>query len=93
MRAVDTNVLVRLITRDDRKQAESAVIAVEMLLNHQHLTIQEADVVATALENFRKRPTVSFTDNLIVEIARKSGHIPVGTFDRNLAKLEGTERL
>jgi predicted nucleic-acid-binding protein len=126
MRAVDTNVLVRLITRDDRKQAESAenfvsrgawishlalaetvwvldsvyelgsdqiATAVEMLLNHQHLTIQEADVVATALENFRKRPTVSFTDNLIVEIARKSGHLPVGTFDRDLAKLEGTECL
>ena len=73
--------------------SDQIATAVEMLLNHQHLTIQEADVVATALENFRKRPTVSFTDNLIVEIARKSGHVPVGTFDRDLAKLEGTERL
>jgi predicted nucleic-acid-binding protein len=117
---------VRLITRDDHKQVESAeafvskgawvshlvlaetswvldsvfelgsediATAVEMLLNHEHLTIQDADVVATALENFRSRPAVSFSDNLIVEIARKNGHVPLGTFDRDLAKLEGTQRL
>jgi len=46
--------------------------------------------VAASLENFRRRPSVSFSDNLIVEIARKSGHVPVGTFDRDLAKLDGT---
>lgn len=126
MRAVDTNVLVRLIARDDRQQAESAeefvskgawvsqlvlaetswvldsvfelgaeqiATAVEMLLNHERLTIQDADVVEAALENFRERPAVSFSDNLIVEIARKNGHLPLGTFDRDLARLEGTERL
>ena len=126
MRAVDTNVLVRLIARDDRKQVESAeefvskgawvshlvlaetswvlesvyelnpellALSIEMLLSHAQLTIQDADVVETALENFRKRPAVSFSDNLIVEIARKSGHLPVGTFDRNLSKLEGAQRL
>ena len=126
MRAVDTNVLVRLITRDDPKQVSSAdafvakgawvshlvlaetvwvldsvyklnseqiVTAVAMLLNHEHLTIQEADVVATALESFRKRPAVSLTDNLILEVARKNGHVPVGTFDRNFGRLEGVERL
>jgi len=126
MRAVDTNVLVRLIARDNRQQVESAeefvskgawvshlvlaetswvldsvfelgseqiATAVEMLLNHEQLSIQDADVVELALENFRKRPAVSFSDSLIVEIARKSGHLPVGTFDRDLAKLEGTERL
>ena len=87
MRAVDTNVLVRLIARDDRKQAESAedfvskgawvshlvlaetswvldsvydlrpeqiATAVEMLLNHEHLTMQDSAVVAAALENFRQ---------------------------------------
>jgi predicted nucleic-acid-binding protein len=126
MRAVDTNVLVRLVTRDDEKQVDSAedfvskgawvshlvlaeaswvldavfeleaaqiATAVDMLLNHEHLTLQDADVVAAALESFRKRPAVSFTDNLILEIARKSGHLPLGTFDRDLAKLEDTERL
>jgi predicted nucleic-acid-binding protein len=126
MRAVDTNVLVRIIARDDPKQSEAAdsfvsrgawishlvlaetvwvlesvyelsaqqiATAVAMLLNHEHLTIQEADVVTAALESFRARPKASLTDNLIVEIARKNGHLPVGTFDRELAKVEGTERL
>ena len=126
MRAVDTNVLVRLITRDNSKQVEAAeafiakgawvshlvlaetswvldsvyelhpelmALAIEMLLNHEHLTVQDAETVEAALKNFRKRPAVSFSDNLIVEIARKNGHVPVGTFDRVLARLEGTHRL
>jgi len=28
-----------------------------------------------------------------LEIARKAGHLPLGTFDRNLARLDGTRRL
>ena len=126
MRAVDTNVLVRLLTRDDAKQvaaAESFVArgawvshlalaeatwvldavyergpaeiatGVEMLLNHQHLSLQDSDVVAAAVEQFRKRPALGFSDCLMVEIARKAGHLPLGSFDRNLAKIDGVERL
>jgi len=126
MRAVDTNVLVRLITRDDKKQVESAeefvskgawvshlvlaetswvldsvydrtrddiAKAVEMLLNHEHLTLQDHDVVEAAVEKFRKHKGVAFSDVLVLEIARKSGHVPLGTFDRNLARLEGAKRL
>jgi predicted nucleic-acid-binding protein len=126
MRAVDTNVLVRLIVRDDPKQVEAAeefiskgawvsclvlaetswvietifkrdsdqvATAVEMLLNHAQFTIQDADAVQAALEKFRKRPAVGFSDNLIVEIARKNGHLPLATFDRDLSRLEGTQRL
>ena len=29
----------------------------------------------------------------VLETARKAGHIPLGTFDRSLAKLDGTQRL
>ena len=126
MRAVDTNVLVRLIVRDEPKQVEAAeafiskgawvshvvlvettwvlesvyelnpaliAVTVEMLLNHEHLTVQDADAVEAALESFRSRPTVSFSDSLIVEIARKTGHVPVGTFDKALAKVDGVQRL
>ncbi len=126
MRAVDTNVLVRLLTRDAPAQvtaAESFVaggawvshlalaeamwvlaavydrtpsdiaVAVEMLLNHQHLTVQDGDVVANALELFRRRPSVGFSDCLILEVTRKAGHLPLGTFDRSLARLPGAERL
>jgi predicted nucleic-acid-binding protein len=126
MRAVDTNVLVRLVTRDDRKQvaaAESFVskgawvstlvlteatwvltalynlsqaeiaTAIDMLLHHRDLIIQESDSVAAALEQYRKRPALGFSDCLILETARKVGHLPLGTFDRNLSKLHGAEGL
>ena len=126
MRAVDTNVLVRLVTRDDAKQVAAAEAfvergawishlalteatwvlstvyglgprdigrAVEMLLNHQDLTLQESDVVSNALAQFRKRPALGFSDCLMLEVARRAGHLPLGTFDRNLARLEGAERL
>lgn len=126
MRAVDTNVLVRLVVRDDPEQvriAESYIVtgawvshlvlaetvwvvdavydrtpeqiatAIDMLLNHKSLTIQDAEVVTQALEQFRKRPATGFSDCLVLEIARKSGHLPLGTFDRDLAKLDGTKWL
>ncbi len=67
--------------------------AVELLLNHESLTLQDADVVARALTHFRARPALGFSDCLMLEIARKAGHQPLGTFDRNLAKLPGTQRL
>ena len=90
MRAVDTNLLMRLIVRDDPTQLAAAV---EMLLNHAQLSIQDADVVANALDQFRKRPALGFSDCLVLEIERKAGHLPLGTFDRALSRLEGAERV
>lgn len=90
MRVVDTNLLVRLIVRDDAAQVAAAV---EILLNHAQLAIQDPDVVARALTHFRNRPALGFSDGLVLEIARKAGHLPLGTFDRGLARLEGAERL
>ena len=126
MRAVDTNLLVRLIVRDDLKQVDAAeafvaggawishlvlsetiwvldavhersaaqlAAVVEMLLNHAHLSVQDADVVGRALMQFRARPALGFSDCLVLEVARKAGHLPLGTFDRGLSRLEGAERL
>jgi len=36
---------------------------------------------------------LGFSDCLVLEIARKAGHLPLGTFDRGLAKLNGTKKL
>jgi predicted nucleic-acid-binding protein len=74
-------------------EPEKLATAVEMLLNHKDLTVHEADTVAAALEQFRKLPAVGFSDCLILETARKAGHLPLGTFDRDLSKLEGAQRL
>lgn len=126
MRAVDTNVLVRLMVGDDERQVaqaeafvrdgawvpqlalaeaiwvltsvyarhqEAVADAIEMLLSHEHLAIQDAEVVAAAVVQFRRSPKVGFSDCLMLEIARKAGHLPLGTFDRDLGKLEGAAPL
>jgi len=64
-----------------------------MLLNHEDLTIQDADVVGVAVGHFRKRAALGFSDCLVVEVARKAGRVPLGTFDRNLAKTAGASLL
>lgn len=66
---------------------------IQMLLQHRHFAVQDADVVEAALGHYRRRPSLKFTDCLILEIARKAGHLPLGTFDRNFGKLDGTQRL
>jgi predicted nucleic acid-binding protein len=50
-------------------------------------------MVAAALAQFRRRPAVGFSDCLMVEMARKAGHLPMGTFDKALGRIEGVERL
>jgi predicted nucleic-acid-binding protein len=75
----------------DLSRAQIAT-AVAMLLNHHELTLQDAEVVASALQ-YRWRPAVCFSDCLVLEIASKAGHLPVGTFDRNFAKLDDVQRL
>ncbi len=126
MRAVDTNLLVRLLVRDNPTQTDAAEAfveqgawvshlvlaetvgvldavyerspaqlakAVDLLLNHQHLTLQDADVVQSALRQFRARPSLGFSDCLVLEIARKAGHLPLGTFDKKLGRLDGAQIL
>jgi predicted nucleic-acid-binding protein len=67
--------------------------AINMLLHHRDLSIQEPDSAAAALEQYRNRPALGYSDCLILETARKAGHLPLGTFDRNFAKLDGAEGL
>ena len=126
MLAVDTNLLVRLLARDDAKQALAAdqaiakgawishlvlaeairvldavytrtpkqlIAALDLLLVHESLVLQDADVVSAALTQFRAKPALGFSDCLVLEIARKAGHMPLATFDKALAKLAGARRL
>jgi predicted nucleic-acid-binding protein len=67
--------------------------AVEMLLNHRQLVLHDRETVATALALFHTRPTLGFSDCLILEMARKAGYLPLGTFDRNLARIPGAQKL
>lgn len=65
----------------------------EMLVASPLITLQDADVVAAALDHYRQKATPGFTDCLTVEIARKAGHVPLGTFDKALARLPHVQRL
>lgn len=126
MRSVDTNVLVRLLARDDARQAGAAddaiakgawvshlvlaealwvldavyertpkqlVAALELLLAHESLVLQDADVVAAAVVQFRAKPALGFSDCLVLEIARKAGQLPLVTFDKALGRMDGAQRL
>ena len=126
MRAADTNILVRLIVRDNPAQvlaaeafvrngawvshlafaeclwvlssvyefdASQLAAVVEVFLANDKLILQDPDVVAAALGHFRRKPSLGFFDCLVLETARKAGHLPLGTFDRSLGKLDGTETL
>jgi predicted nucleic-acid-binding protein len=124
MRAIDTNLLVRLLVRDDRRQVAAAekfiargawvptlvlvealwvldavygrsrgqlAAAVKLLLAHAELTLQDGDAVGAALAHYVAHPRVEFSDCLILETARRAGHLPLGTFDRRLARLPGAQ--
>jgi predicted nucleic-acid-binding protein len=125
VRAVDTNLLVRLLVRDDDRQLQAAeafvahgawvshlvlaettwvleavygrnhgqlASALELLLAHDRLVLQDADVVTAAVAAFRRPSGPGFSDCLMLEVARKAGHLPLGAFDRRLARLEGAQR-
>lgn len=126
MLAIDTNVLVRLLVRDDSEQALAAdqavakgawvshlvlteafwvldavyartssqlMAALDVLLVHESLVLQDADTVSAALSQFRDKPALGFSDCLVLEIARKAGHLPLATFDETLAELAGAHKL
>ena len=126
MRAIDTNVLVRLILRDDATQAAAASLfvaqgvwvsvlalaetiwvlesnyefddrqladAIEMMLDHNELVIENCETVQSALELYRANPALGFTDCLMVQLARDAGHLPLGTFDRKLARIDGVHKI
>lgn len=67
--------------------------AIETLLTHPNVAIEDAHVVQAALRNFRQHRNVEFSDCLILAIARKAGHTPMATFDRDFGKVDGAERL
>jgi len=67
--------------------------AVEILLNHAQLTLDGSEVVAAALQQYRAKPAIGFSDCLVLELARKAGHLPLGTFDRELGRLPGAKRV
>ncbi|HVE69911.1 MAG TPA: type II toxin-antitoxin system VapC family toxin [Thermoanaerobaculia bacterium] len=126
MVAVDTNVVVRLLTGDDADQlavAEAAIadgawisrevvletawalrslfgfdhaeiaLALTLLLRNDWIVVEDAEIIAAAVDQYRRRPALRFADCMILERARHAGHLPLLTFDKALSRLDGTTRL
>lgn len=126
MRAIDTNLVVRIFARDNVAQsrivdefiqvgawishlvlAEAVWVfqsvykakradvakAIESLVSHESLALENGEVIRDALVLFVRNTKLSFSDCMILEIARKAGHTPLGTFDNALGKVAGAKSL
>ena len=126
MRAVDTNVLVRLLVEDNEAQVAAAerflgsgawvstvvlaetiwvlqsvyeldavavATAVGMLLRHEKVSLEASDAVVEAVRLFREKPGLRFSDCLILHLAKRAGHTPLGTFDAKLGRLDGALKI
>jgi predicted nucleic-acid-binding protein len=65
----------------------------ERIARHRVLAMERPEAVAAAIESFNRTAGVSFADCLILELARGAGHLPLGTYDRALAKLPDVEHI
>lgn len=130
MIALDTNVLVRYLVRDDLKQTESArallealtaeypgfvcrevtvelvwvleraydfprdriAAVMEGLVSSEGLFVEAADDVARAALRYRTS-NVGFSDLMIAAAAERAGALPLYTFDRKAARIEGAALL
>ena len=66
---------------------------VGMLVEHDRLTLHGEEAVRRAHAAFEQDWSVVFSDCIIVEAARKSGHLPVGTFEKAMSRVEGAQGL
>jgi predicted nucleic acid-binding protein len=76
-----------------QRTPKQLIAALDLLVANESLALQDADVVAAALGQFRAKPALGFSDCLVLETARKAGHQPLATFDKAFGRLAGAQRL
>ncbi len=65
---------------------------VEMLLATDGFELQDPLGVKDALDTHRSSKA-EFSDCLVLAIARRAGALPLGTFDRDLGRVDGAQRV
>jgi predicted nucleic-acid-binding protein len=75
--ALDTNVVVRLLVRDDEEQYRRA-------------ELEDGPTTRLALAAF-EAGDADFADYLILESARRDGALPLHTFDERLSRSDGAK--
>lgn len=71
----------------------SLVEALKRIIDNRELSLEEPAVARAALALYQAKGKVTFEDCLILESARKAGHLPLATFDKALGKFEGVQTL
>jgi predicted nucleic acid-binding protein len=71
---------------------KAAQIAAALNLPHEYegLVLQGAETGKAAMPHYQLKPALGFSDWLVLEVARKAGHLPLGTFDKAPATLADT---
>jgi predicted nucleic-acid-binding protein len=68
--------------------------AIEAVLALPGVTVEDEATVRGAIDTWRSaKGDVDFADCMILHTAARAGHGPLGTFDADLAKVPGAERL
>ena len=69
------------------------VEALTRIVDNKELALEDPDVVRSAIGLYQTKGKIHFEDCMILEIARKAGHLPLVTFDQALGKTEGAQLL
>jgi predicted nucleic-acid-binding protein len=84
--------MVWVLSSGKRYSREQVARVIEQLLEVASIRIEGAPAVHSAVARFRASHA-DFADCLILENARAAGALPLATFDAQLGKIEGTQRL
>jgi len=69
------------------------VAALDRILDNRDLALEDPQVVRSALALYRAKGKINFEDCMILEVARKAGHLPLATFDKALGRADGARGL
>ncbi|MGA2079348.1 MAG: type II toxin-antitoxin system VapC family toxin [Holophaga sp.] len=72
---------------------QQLIEALKRIIDNKDMALEDPGVVRSALALFEARGRTGFDDFLVLEIARKAGHLPLATFDKPLGKAEGVHCL
>jgi len=65
--------------------------ALKRIVDAKDLALEDPSVVRAALALYQSKGKVGFDDCMMLEIARRAGHLPLATFDKALGKTDGAQ--
>jgi len=73
---------------------EDVLAAIEAVLSLPGISVEDEAIVRSAVGSWSAaKGDVDFADCMILHTAARAGHGPLGTFDGDLSKVPGTQRL